>query len=116
MWQIIVTNKWTDEEGYEIKFTKNTTYTPSDYSNYNMGTIDTRNGKGYYYGHYYITEEKELRFIFNMWPEWDSGLLNYNFYEWDPTLQKSNSWCMTSDGTIMFSQGDYEFCGKTFSH
>ena len=122
MWQTIVTNKWVDEDGKEMKFTKNITYyklkpdaihTTYDYY---MGTLSTTNSKGYYYGHYHITDDNELRIEFSDWPDGDASLLSYDVYEWDSTLKKENSWCMTSDGTIKFSQGDNEFCGKTFHH
>ena len=120
MWQIIVTNKWVDEDGKEIKFTKNITYyklkpdaihTTYDYY---MGTLSTTNSKGYYYGHYHITDDNGLRIQFNDWPDESIGVWLNDIYEWDPTLKKENSWCMTSDGTIKFSQGNNEFCGKTF--
>lgn len=122
IWEAFVTNKWVDEEGNRLKFTQNITYyklkpnaihTDSDYY---MGTLSTTNSKGYYYGHYHIDDDYKLRFQFNSWPNGDIGLLLNDSYVWDPTLKEQNSWCMTSDGKIQFSQGNNEFSGKTYHH
>ena len=122
IWEAFVTNEWVDEEGNRLKFTQNITYyklkpnaihTDSDYY---MGTLSTTNSKGYYYGHYHIDDDYKLRFQFNSWPNGDIGLLLNDSYVWDPTLKEQNSWCMTSDGKIQFSQGNNEFSGKTYHH
>ena len=117
-----ICDEWVDEEGNRLKFTQNITYyklksnaihTDSDYY---MGTLSTTNSKGYYYGHYHIDDDYKLRFQFNSWPNGDIGLLLNDSYVWDPTLKEQNSWCMTSDGKIQFSQGNNEFFGKTYHH
>ena len=72
------------------------------------------NSKGYYYGHYHIDDDNKLRIEFINWPTGDFGLLQNDSYVWDPTLQKENSWCITSDGMIKFSQGNGELCNKTY--
>lgn len=122
IWETFVTNTWVDEEGNELKFKQNITYyklkpnaTHTSYDDY-MGTVETRNSKGYYYGHYHIDDDNKLRFQFNSWPNGDIGLLLNDSYVWDPTLKEQNSWCMTSDGKIKFSQGNNEFSGKTYRH
>ena len=120
LWENFVNKTWVDEEGHKIKFYKNITYyklkpnaihTDSDYY---MGAVSTTNSKGYYYGHYHIDNDNQLRFQFNSWPDGSVGLLLYDSYVWDPTLQTKNSWCMTADGKIKFSHGDGEFSNKTF--
>lgn len=122
IWEAFVTNEWVDEEGNKLKFTQNITYyklkpnaihTDSDYY---MGTLSTTNNKGYYYGHYHIDDDLKLRLQFRYWPNGGGGLLLNDSYVWDPTLKEQNSWCMTSDGKIKFSQGNHEFSGKTYHH
>lgn len=120
LWATLVNNEWIDQDGNKIKFAKNNTYyklkpnavhTDNDYY---MGTLSTTDSRGYYYGHYLVTDDNELSLEFNTWPNGDIGLLLSEHYYWDPNLEKENSWCMTSDGRIVFSQGDYSFCNKTY--
>lgn len=120
LWATFVNNEWIDEEGNRLKFTQNITYyklkpnaVHSTYDYY-MGTLSTTNSKGYYYGHYHIDDDNKLRIEFINWPTGDFGLLQNDSYVWDPTLQKENSWCITSDGMIKFSQGNGELCNKTY--
>ena len=122
IWEAFVTNEWVDEDGNRLKFTQNITYyklkpnaTHTTYDDY-MGTLSTTNSKGYYYGHYHIDDDKKLRFEFNHWPNGGGGLLLNEGYVWDPMLKEQNSWCMTSDGKIKFSQGNNEFSEKTYHH
>lgn len=121
LWEMLVTNSWTDEDGNRLKFTQNITYyklkpnaTHTDYDYY-MGTLSTTDSKGYYYGHYHIDDDKKMRIEFNDWPDGSFGILLNEWYVWDPTLREKNSWCVSSDGKIMFSQGDNELSGKTYS-
>ncbi len=121
IWATLVGNEWYDENGNRIKFEKNITYyklkpnathTSGDYF---MGSVTADNSEGHYFGHYHIDDDFKLRFEFNYWPNHSAGLLLNEKYVWDPSLQENNSWCLTSDGKIMFSQGTDSFCGTIYT-
>ena len=120
LWDTLVSRQWVDEDGNTLKITKNITYyklKPNAIhtdSSYYMGTLSTRNSRGYYYGHYEIGDDNKLRIQFNDWPNGSIGLLNNENYVWDPSLTQENSWCLTAQGTIQFSDGNNEFCNITF--